>query len=114
MTDQDDEESTLPDYLAEMGGWFEIPGLGWLRESTPRGDHADGVDFWWWHDCPPMRDKASYSSLRTIDCSTGERHAITGGSLAGGDLTIHGGSGSIPCDKCGLHGWVRGGKWVTA
>lgn len=100
--------SGLPDYLAEMEGWVEIPGLGWLREVESH-EASDGIDFWWWHDCP----YAGWSSLRTIDCS-GQRHAITGGSLATGDLTIHGGSGSIPCDKCGLHGWVRNGKWVTA
>lgn len=96
----------LPEHLADLGGWVEIPGLGWLREERP--------GFWWWHDCPPMRGKPGWSSSRSIDTTTGQRHAVTGGSLAGGDLTIHGGSGSIPCDKCGLHGWVRDGKWVTA
>lgn len=107
--------TTLPAHLETMGGWVEIPGLGWLREWQ---HHHDGdcsrMDFWWWHHCPPMVGKPGYSSPRTIDVSSGERHAITGGSLAGGDLTIHGGSGSIPCEKCGLHGWVRNGRWVPA
>jgi hypothetical protein len=106
---------TLPAHLLEMGGWVEIPGLGWLREVPSLPHHGGvGIDFYWWHDCPPLRDKPDRNSLRTIDTSSGERHAITGGSLAGGDLTIHGGSGSIPCPQCGLHGWVRGGKWVAA
>jgi hypothetical protein len=104
------EDVTLPEHLVHMGGWVEIPGFGWLREW-----HREGVlDLMWWHDCPAMRDQPGWSSVRHIDVSSGERHTITGGSLADGDLTIHGGSGSIPCDKCGLHGWVRGGKWVTA
>lgn len=110
----DEGTNHLPAHLAEMDGWVEIPGLGWLREVPSHVGHGGvGVDFWWWHHCPPMVDQPGYSSPRTIDVSSGERHAITGGSLAGGDLTIHGGSGSIPCDKCGLHGWVRNGKWVT-
>ena len=96
---------------------MEIPGLGWLREwhHAPyevEGDTLPGPDFWWWHPCPNAQVPGD--CLRTIDVSSGKRHAITGGSLAGGDLTIHGGSGSIPCDKCGLHGWVRNGQWVTA
>ena len=104
----------LPAHLADMGGWVEIPGLGWLREVIGVDSLSDGIDFRWWHDCPPLADKPQRNSLRTIDCSTGQRHAITGGSLAAGDLTIHGGSGSIPCADCGLHGWVRNGEWVTA
>ena len=105
----------LPSHLAEMDGWVQIEGLGWLRE-VPSGPHHGGVgfDFWWWHDCPAMEGHPGHGSVRTIDVSSGERHAVTGGSLAGGDLTIHGGSGSIPCDKCGLHGWVREGRWVSA
>lgn len=112
-------EAALPAHLADMGGWVEIPGLGWLREVPPWVGHgaqadAEGIDFWWWHHCPPMVDQPGYASPRTIDTSSGERHQIVGGSLAGGDLTIHGGSGSIPCEKCGLHGWVRDGRWVPA
>ena len=103
--------TALPEHLADMDGWVEIPGLGWLREVKGR---SGGIDFFWWHFCPPLADKPERKSLRTIDCSTGERHAITGGSLAGGDLTIHGGSGSIPCHDCGLHGFVRNGQWVPA
>lgn len=102
--------TALPEHLADMEGWVEVPGLGWLREVERHG----GIDFWWWHDCPPLADKPERNSLRTIDCSTGERHAITGGSLAGGDLTIHGGSGSIPCADCGLHGYLQNGQWVPA
>lgn len=103
----------LPSHLVSMGGWTEIPGLGWLRR-VPSGHSWGGTDFWWWHDCSGMTGKPGWGSVRTIDTSSGERHAITGGSLTGGDLTIHGGSGSIPCDKCGLHGWLRDGKWVAA
>lgn len=105
----------LPEHLADLGGWVEIPGLGWLLEVQASPPFTiSGIDFWWWHHCPPMVGQPGYTSPRRIDCSSGERHAITGGSLAGGDLTIHGGSGSIPCEKCGLHGWVRNGQWVTA
>lgn len=102
----------LPAHLRDLGGWRQILGLGWLREVAPLV--GDGLDFWWWHDCPPMRDQPGFASLRLIDASSGQRHAILSGSLAGGDLTIGGGSGSIPCDRCGLHGWVRDGSWVTA
>lgn len=106
----------IPEHLAEMGGWVEIDGLGWLREWWhDNGPGTESVmDFWWWHHCPPHVGKPDYSSPRTIDVSSGQRHAVTGGSLAGGDLTIHGGSGSIPCGDCGLHGWVRNGRWVPA
>lgn len=99
-----------------MGEWVEIVGLGWLLE-VPSLPHHGGVgsDFYWWHPCPSLEGKPGRDSLRTIDCSSGQRHAVLGGSLAGGDLTIGGGSGSIPCPSgCGLHGWVRDGKWVTA
>ncbi len=105
----------LPAHLAEMGGWVEIPGLGWLREVPSHGGHGGvGIDFLWWHHCPPRMGEPDENSLGTIDVSSGERHAILSGSLVGGDLTIGGGSGSIPCDKCGLHGWVRDGRWVPA
>lgn len=106
------EKRALPEHLADMDGWVEIEGLGWLREVP--SSSSPGSDFWWWHHCPPMVGKPGYTSPRRIDTSSGQRHAVTGGSLAGGDLTIHGGSGSIPCDKCGLHGWVRDGRWVAA
>ena len=102
------DHALLPEHLASMGGWVLIDGMGWLREANGRSD------FWWWHDCPPARGARQWNSIRTIDCSTGERHAILSGSLEGGDLTIGGGSGSIPCHTCGLHGWVRDGRWVTA
>lgn len=107
--------AALPEHLEVMGGWVEIPGLGWLRE-VPGGANHNGpaIDFWWWHCCRPMKGRPGYASVRTIDVSSGERHEITGGTLAGGDLTIHGGSGSIPCKRCGLHGWVRNGRWVAA
>jgi hypothetical protein len=111
------EAANLPLHLAfaHSGEWVEIPGLGWLIEVAPPGRAGgDGIDFWWWHDCPPLREQPSWKSVRRIDTSSGERHAILSGSLADGDLTIGGGSGSIPCDKCGLHGWVRDGKWVAA
>lgn len=101
---------SLPEHLSDLDGWVEVPGLGWLREVPGRID--TGVDFWWWHECPALVDKPERNSLRTIDCSTGERHAITGGSLEGGDLTIHGGTGSIPCSDCGLHGHLVKGTWV--
>ena len=114
MTDEPTPTRPLPDHLAAFSGWVEIPGLGWLREMIGIDPLSDGIDFWWWHDCVPLRDKSQRDSLRAIDCSTGDRHAITGGTLAGGDLTIHGGSGSIPCPDCGIHGWVRDGKWVQA
>lgn len=105
----------LPQHLADMDGWVEIPGLGWLREVPADQRHGGvGIDFLWWHHCPPLAGAPGYVSLRTIDTSSGERHEITAGTLAGGDLTIHGGSGSIPCDRCGLHGWVRNGLWVPA
>ena len=112
--------TALPHHLADVEGWHEIPGLGWMRvwEHQPyedeHGVEIPGPDFWWWHDCPPVAGKPGWLSPRTIDVSSGARHAITGGSLEGGDLTIHGGSGSIPCEKCGLHGWVRNGQWVAA
>ena len=105
--------SALPAHLTELDGWVEIPGLGWLIEIRSRFGNG-AIDFWWWHHCPPLADKPERNSLRTIDCSTGQRHAILGGSLATGDLTIGGGSGSIPCHDCGLHGFVRDGKWVPA
>ena len=117
MADEFDSPTAedVPAHLVEMGGWVRIEGLGWLREVESHPGHGGvGIDFWWWHHCPPMVDKPGYGSPRTIDVSSGERHAITGGSLAGGDLTIHGGSGSIPCSECGLHGYVRGGQWVAA
>lgn len=105
----------LPEDLAEMGDWVEIEGFGFLRPWLRENDAGEPVvDLMWWHDCEPMRGHPGWASVRHIDVSSGQRHAITGGSLADGDLTIHGGSGSIPCDKCGLHGWVREGKWVTA
>lgn len=106
----------LPDWLAEQTGWVEVPGGGWFREVRPRGDNGS-PDFWWWHACP-THPSGPDRAVGGIDCSTGERHAIIGGTLAGGDLTIHGGTGSILCPPsfggCGLHGWVREGRWVPA
>lgn len=106
----------LPAWLVEMGGWHEVPGAGWFREVEPHGSNGS-PDFWWHHPCPTHPVGPS-RWLGTIDCSTGQRHAILGGTLAGGDLTIGGGSGSLLCppqfDGCGLHGWVRNGRWVPA
>jgi hypothetical protein len=107
-------EHPLPEHLADLAGWVEVEGLGWLREVIPHDVDREGIDFWWWHHCPPAEGEPGYNSPRTIDCSSGERHAIISGTLAGGDLTIHGGTGSIPCDRCGLHGWLRDGRWVPA
>lgn len=109
--------TSLPDHLADMVGWVEIEGLGWLREikRTNAAGAPRGIDFLWWHHCPKLADKPDKDSLRLLDCTSGERHEVTGGSLADGDLTIRGGSGSIPCtDGCGIHGWVRNGRWVPA
>lgn len=104
----------LPEHLDQMGGWVHVDGLGWLREWEWHISGRRGFDIMWWHDCPPMRGEAGWTAPRHIDVTSGLRHAIAGGSLAGGDLTIAGGSGSIPCDKCGLHGWLRNGRWVPA
>lgn len=112
-----DTPAPLPDWLEEMGGWVEIRNAGgWLREVDPRGDKAPS-DFWWWHSCP-THPSGPDRAVGSIDCSSGERHAILSGTLAGGDLTIGGGSGSILCPPdfggCGMHGWVRDGAWVSA
>lgn len=106
----------MPAHLADMDGWIHIDGLGWLFEwhHEPADDLPGPFDFWWWHDCSAMVNTPAWRALRTIDVSSGQRHEIIGGSLHGHDLTIHGGSGSIPCTECGLHGWVRNGRWVRA
>lgn len=107
----------LPEHLRYFDGWIAIEGLGWLRwwhhePWNTEGTTLTGPDLWWWHDCPPMRGEPGWGSPRTIDVSSGHRHAIIGGTLDGGDLTIHGGSGSIPCEKCGLHGHLAKGIWT--
>jgi hypothetical protein len=46
----------------------------------------------------------------TIVCSPhlSAEHRLTGGL---GHATVE---PSIACGRCGLHGWIRDGKWVTA
>lgn len=50
-------------------------------------------------------------SWRLVDLTSGDRHRVVAGDVHHPEtLTI---AGSLPCDQCGAHGFVRDGRWHT-
>jgi hypothetical protein len=87
--------------------WVEIEGPGNHRVLV----QSDGSVVWE-HDCPPGYTSGTYAIRRhQVDPAPGETWQV----LQAEPLTLH---PSLDCSPgiggCGVHGWIRDGRWHQA
>jgi hypothetical protein len=71
------------------------------------GRASDGVHWRWDHLCSEFDDPVEGRVRKRIASWLARGHVVASEE----PLTIE---GSLRCGACGLHGWVRDGKWVPA
>ncbi len=85
-----------------MGGRVTTEPTAWLDD--------DGKHFWWKHDCDSDHGRWALSEGFKPDRKL--PIAAWGWTVVTKEpLTI---SPSILCGECGVHGFIRDGKWVPA
>lgn len=106
-TERADEWPPGPAMLGEPIEWIPIEGVEAMWLSKPRPVLEDGEQHqhaWWAHRSPTGRNDLGRVAFRP------------GGHVleAADPLTIIGSLYCVPAEHCGVHGWIRGGKWVPA
>ncbi len=92
-----------------------VADIGLRHFLRPHVIDGDGkVRAWlWWHDCPAV-EHVSWGWIGDKMDGTKSGHGVPALDLApwppvGGEFTVE---GSLICERCGDHGWIRAGRWV--
>lgn len=108
-TERVDEWPPGPEMFGEPIEWIAIEGVESMWLSKPRAvidDDAGGATqhSWWAHRSPNGRNDLGRIAFRP------------GGHVleAAEPLTIIGSLYCVPAEHCGVHGWIRDGRWVPA
>lgn len=93
----------MTDALAYPAYEVGVTRLG-HRHFLLHADDGDNDYYLWWHDCP---DQGGWGWFGKRDTGKASGHGIESRD----PLTV---KGSLICNHCGDHGFIRDGKWVPA